>query len=106
MQAWEGMRSVAEWRPRCVQSSRLGDLDPLNKRMDEDCLYLNMFTPAKSADEKLPVMVWIHGGSTLKRTPKRHDRCRHRGQQGAAARSSDRATRAPDQVAAWLRRRL
>jgi para-nitrobenzyl esterase len=33
--------------------------------MDEDCLYLNVWTPAKSAGEALPVMVWIHGGSNL-----------------------------------------
>lgn len=30
--------------------------------MDEDCLYLNVWTPAKAADEKLPVYLWIHGG--------------------------------------------
>ena len=28
----------------------------------EDCLYLNIWTPAKTANERLPVMVWIHGG--------------------------------------------
>jgi len=63
--AWSGIRSSTEWGPRCVQSNRLGDIDPLNKRMDEDCLYLNVWTPAKSATEKLAVMVWIHGGSNL-----------------------------------------
>ncbi|MDR2932392.1 MAG: carboxylesterase family protein [Oscillospiraceae bacterium] len=30
--------------------------------MSEDCLYLNIWTPAESAGEKLPVMFWIHGG--------------------------------------------
>jgi para-nitrobenzyl esterase len=51
--------------PRCVQSNRLGDLDPLNKGMDEDCLYLNVWTPATSSSQSLPVMLWIHGGSNL-----------------------------------------
>src|SRR5690349_20317511 len=58
-QAWHGIRNATEWGPRCVQSNRLGDLDPLNKRMEEDCLYLNVWTPAKSPAESLPVMVWI-----------------------------------------------
>ena len=31
--------------------------------MSEDCLYLNIWTPAKSANEKLPVMFWIFGGA-------------------------------------------
>jgi len=64
-QAWDGVRPVAEWGPRCMQSNRLGDIDPLNKRMDEDCLYLNVWTPAKSGTVGLPVMFWIHGGSNL-----------------------------------------
>ena len=63
--AWSGVRSATEWGARCMQSNRLGDIDPLNTRMDEDCLYLNVWTPATSATEKLAVMVWIHGGSNL-----------------------------------------
>jgi para-nitrobenzyl esterase len=65
VQAWSDVRSSTEWGPRCMQSDRLGEIDPLNKRMDEDCLYLNVWTPAKSEAQKLAVMVWIHGGSNL-----------------------------------------
>ncbi len=35
---------------------------PYPPRMDEDCLYLNVYTPAESAEDKLPVMLYIHGG--------------------------------------------
>ncbi len=59
---WQGVRDGSQFGPRCVQTDRLGDIDPLNPRMSEDCLYLNVWTPATSPGERLPVMVWIHGG--------------------------------------------
>ncbi len=62
VKAWEGERQATQFGPRCMQSARLGNIDPLNPRMSEDCLYLNIWTPAKSASERLPVMVWIYGG--------------------------------------------
>lgn len=37
--------------------------------MSEDCLQLNVWTPAKKADEKLPVMVWIYGGGLVEGYP-------------------------------------
>ncbi len=61
--AWSGERDASTWGPRCMQSNRLGPMDPLNPRMEEDCLYLNVWTPATTATAPLPVMVWIHGGS-------------------------------------------
>jgi para-nitrobenzyl esterase len=55
---WAEPRSFDEFGPACPQSGYDG-------LMDEDCLYLNIWTPALSEDEKLPVMVWIHGGAFM-----------------------------------------
>ncbi|HKU15126.1 MAG TPA: carboxylesterase family protein [Steroidobacteraceae bacterium] len=61
-QPWRGARSADTFGPRCMQQPSLGDIDPLNPRMSEDCLYLNIWTPARRDDAKLPVLVWLHGG--------------------------------------------
>jgi len=62
---WQGVRQAAEFSNACWQTQYpaaaaiyQAKLPPL----DEDCLYLNIWTPAKSAKDRLPVMVWIHGG--------------------------------------------
>jgi para-nitrobenzyl esterase len=42
--------------------SMLGETPPV---VNEDCLYLNIWTPAKNAQERLPVIVWIYGGGFI-----------------------------------------
>jgi para-nitrobenzyl esterase len=56
---WQAPRPV---KP-CPQPAMLEVFSLSAGRTDEDCLYLNVWSPAKSANERLPVMVWIHGGS-------------------------------------------
>jgi para-nitrobenzyl esterase len=59
-ESWPGVRRALKYGPSCPQKKvPLFDVG----RMDEGCLYLNIWTPAVSEDDNLPVMVWIHGGS-------------------------------------------
>src|SRR5688572_5743031 len=57
---WPGVRQATEFGPRCQQGQIFADI--VFKELSEDCLTLNLWTPAASATDRLPVMVWIHGG--------------------------------------------
>ena len=68
---WEGMRDASRFAPIAVQDTPgLGEdiycrewhVDP-GIPMDEDCLYLNVWTGAKSLEEKQPVLIWFFGGA-------------------------------------------
>jgi para-nitrobenzyl esterase len=61
---WQGIRECTKFCPMAPQAypaSSVYESIPL-EGMSEDCLYLNLQTPAKNANERLPVMVLFHGG--------------------------------------------
>jgi len=62
---WPGVRKADQFSANCMQTpypeGSLYRSEP--QPVSEDCLYLNIWTAAKSASEKRPVMVWIHGGA-------------------------------------------
>ena len=60
--AWQGIRQAKQYGNDCMQEPFPSDAAPLGTKPAEDCLVLNVWKPAHSSAQKLPVMVWIYGG--------------------------------------------
>jgi len=62
---WTGVRKADKFGPRAMQLPVFGDMNFRSDGMNEDCLYLNVWTPAKTGNEKLPVLVYFYGGGFM-----------------------------------------
>ena len=62
---WEGVRMAVEFGPNPMQENLFGDMMFGTDEMSEDCLYLNIWTPSKTWDEKLPVFIYFNGGGLM-----------------------------------------
>lgn len=62
---WAGVRKAHDYGPNPMQQPLFGDMNFGTKEMSEDCLYLNIWTPAKTMNEKLPVLIYFNGGGLV-----------------------------------------
>jgi len=65
LDSWEGVKETKDFGPRPVQAMVFGDMKSRSKGLSEDCLYLNVWTPAKRNDKDLPVLVYFYGGGNV-----------------------------------------
>jgi para-nitrobenzyl esterase len=62
LKPWTGALTARSFEQACMQDAGFQRIFNAPGGASEDCLYLNVWTPAKAAGDKLPVMVWIYGG--------------------------------------------
>lgn len=73
MEPWEGVYQADHFGHKCIQKDEgpgfykkeFHEQESYEVAEDEDCLYLNIWTPAKKEKDALPVALWIHGGAYL-----------------------------------------
>ena len=59
---WSGVRQTVAFGPACMQEPRMANQMAPGVPLSEDCLFVDVWTPAKRPGEKLPVIAWIYGG--------------------------------------------
>lgn len=62
---WRGIKDATRFASGSIQKLDEAGMKRARAEYSEDCLYLNVWTPAESAEDKLPVFLWIHGGGLV-----------------------------------------
>ena len=62
---WQGIRECHDYAPDPMQEPIFGDMNFGADSISEDCLYLNIWTPAITMNEKLPVLIYFNGGGLM-----------------------------------------
>ena len=62
---WTGVKETKKFGPRPVQPVVFGDMNSRSNGLSEDCLYLNVWTPAKRNTKDLPVLLYFYGGGNV-----------------------------------------
>ena len=62
---WKGVKETKKFGPRPMQTMVFGDMDSRSDGVSEDCLYLNVWTPALRNTKGLPVLVYFYGGGNV-----------------------------------------
>ena len=68
-ESWQGVRKAVRFASSCQQPITPDGFGPWSREyvvssgeVSEDCLFLNIWTPARTSKERVPVLFWIHGG--------------------------------------------
>ncbi|MCX6609490.1 MAG: carboxylesterase family protein, partial [Acidobacteria bacterium] len=59
---WDATLNAKGFGPQCMQLPLFGDMNFRANGMSEDCLHLNIWTPMKKVNDRLPVLVYFFGG--------------------------------------------
>ena len=62
---WKGVKETKKFGPRPMQTIVFGDMNSRSNGVSEDCLYLNVWTPALRITKGLPVLVYFYGGGNV-----------------------------------------
>lgn len=62
---WKGVKETKNFGPRPMQTMVFGDMKSRSNGVSEDCLYLNVWTPATGDVKNLPVLVYFYGGGNV-----------------------------------------